>query len=246
MPIHNAQNRYVSGQLIRATPRWQPATAQPGFQMPGGLRAAGPHGAGPAIRPMTAPVSRNGIQQPHRIDMIQQRQQPIYMQQAGRQGFKYTPNVRNPAAMPVGVNQQAQVQQQVETPAQPAVHIQGQEPLTPGMLAAAPPHEQRQMLGERLYPLIESQLVALASKITGMLLEIDNSELLHMLESRDSLKAKMDEAVAVLQAHQAKVAAANRQVTQSVSQASQNQTMSGVSQINNAAPNPVAVGGGQE
>ena len=37
-----------------------------------------------------------------------------------------------------------------------------------------------------------------------MLLEIDNSELLHMLEDNESLKAKVEEAVAVLQAHQAK------------------------------------------
>jgi len=44
----------------------------------------------------------------------------------------------------------------------------------------------------------------LAGKITGMLLEIDNSELLHMLENQQALKAKMEEAVAVLQAHQAK------------------------------------------
>ena len=39
----------------------------------------------------------------------------------------------------------------------------------------------------------------MAGKITGMLLEIDNSELLHMLEHPQSLKAKVDEAVAVLQ-----------------------------------------------
>lgn len=32
--------------------------------------------------------------------------------------------------------------------AQPAVHVQGQEPLTPSMLAAAPPQEQKQMLGK--------------------------------------------------------------------------------------------------
>jgi len=50
---------------------------------------------------------------------------------------------------------------------------------------------------QRMYP-------DLAGKITGMLLEIDNSELLHMLEHGESLKAKVDEAVAVLQAHQAK------------------------------------------
>lgn len=31
---------------------------------------------------------------------------------------------------------------------QPAVHVQGQEPLTASMLAAAPPQEQKQMLGK--------------------------------------------------------------------------------------------------
>uniref|UniRef100_A0A3B4DCW0 Polyadenylate-binding protein n=1 Tax=Pygocentrus nattereri TaxID=42514 RepID=A0A3B4DCW0_PYGNA len=89
----------------------------------------------------------------------------------------------------------------------PAVHVQGQEPLTASMLAAAPPQEQKQMLGERLFPLIQNMHPTLAGKITGMLLEIDNSELLHMLESPESLRSKVDEAVAVLQAHQAKEAA---------------------------------------
>uniref|UniRef100_A0A8C1DN52 Polyadenylate-binding protein n=2 Tax=cellular organisms TaxID=131567 RepID=A0A8C1DN52_CYPCA len=70
-----------------------------------------------------------------------------------------------------------------------------------------PPQEQKQMLGERLFPLIQNMHPSLAGKITGMLLEIDNSELLHMLESPESLRSKVDEAVAVLQAHQAKEAA---------------------------------------
>uniref|UniRef100_A0A8B9PTK8 Polyadenylate-binding protein n=1 Tax=Apteryx owenii TaxID=8824 RepID=A0A8B9PTK8_APTOW len=93
---------------------------------------------------------------------------------------------------------------------QPAVHVQGQEPLTASMLAAAPPQEQKQMLGERLFPLIQAMHPSLAGKITGMLLEIDNSELLHMLESPESLRSKVEEAVAVLQAHQAKKEAAQK------------------------------------
>uniref|UniRef100_A0A663ERQ4 PABC domain-containing protein n=1 Tax=Aquila chrysaetos chrysaetos TaxID=223781 RepID=A0A663ERQ4_AQUCH len=86
---------------------------------------------------------------------------------------------------------------------EPAVHVQGQEPLTASMLAAAPPQEQKQMIGERLYPLIHAMHPSLAGKITGMLLEIDNTELLLLLESPDSLHGKIEEAVAVLQAHQA-------------------------------------------
>uniref|UniRef100_A0A3Q3X6N8 Polyadenylate-binding protein n=1 Tax=Mola mola TaxID=94237 RepID=A0A3Q3X6N8_MOLML len=115
--------------------------------------------------------------------------------------YKYAAGVRNPQQH---MASQPQVtMQQVK----PAVHVQGQEPLTASMLAAAPPQEQKQMLGERLFPLIQNMHPSLAGKITGMLLEIDNSELLHMLESPESLRSKVDEAVAVLQAHQAKEAA---------------------------------------
>uniref|UniRef100_A0A3Q0SKM2 Polyadenylate-binding protein n=1 Tax=Amphilophus citrinellus TaxID=61819 RepID=A0A3Q0SKM2_AMPCI len=113
--------------------------------------------------------------------------------------YKYAAGVRNP--------QQHMTTQPQVTMQQPAVHVQGQEPLTASMLAAAPPQEQKQMLGERLFPLIQNMHPSLAGKITGMLLEIDNSELLHMLESPESLRSKVDEAVAVLQAHQAKEAA---------------------------------------
>lgn len=47
------------------------------------------------------------------------------------------------------------------------------------------------VLGERLFPLIQDVHPSLAGKITGMLLEIDNSELLHMLESPESLRSKV-------------------------------------------------------
>ncbi|KAJ8367558.1 hypothetical protein AAFF_G00314890 [Aldrovandia affinis] len=113
--------------------------------------------------------------------------------------YKYSTGVRNVQQV-ITMPTQVAVQQVVE----PAVLIRGQEPLTASMLAAAPLMEQKQLLGERLYPLIHAQHPSLAGKITGMLLEIDNSELLHMLESPESLHSKVEEAVAVLQAHQAK------------------------------------------
>merc|ERR1719450_1943498 len=124
-----------------------------------------------------------------------------------RPNFKYTAQVRNaagpapgmPAGMPAGVPTMQAVPQQA--PPQPAVFVQGQEPLTASMLAQAPPSEQKQMLGERLFPLIQGLYPDLVGKITGMLLEIDNSELVHMLEHQESLKAKVEEAVVVLQAH---------------------------------------------
>lgn len=125
---------------------------------------------------------------------------PVAPQMAANQAraanYKYTQNMRNPPAQPVAIPAQPVAQQ--------AVHVKGQEPLTATMLAAAQPAEQKQMLGERLFPLIEPMYPSIAGKITGMLLEIDNSELVHMLEHSESLKAKVDEAVAVLHAHQQK------------------------------------------
>ncbi|KAM9218882.1 polyadenylate-binding protein 1-like isoform 2-T2 [Leptosomus discolor] len=115
----------------------------------------------------------------------------------GTPQYKYSSGVRN--IQPMG-HMPPMVAPQV---GEPAVHVQGQEPLTASMLAAAPPQVQKQMIGERLYPLIHAMHPSLAGKITGMLLEIDNSELLLLLESPDSLASKIEEAVAVLQEHQA-------------------------------------------
>ena len=70
------------------------------------------------------------------------------------------------------------------------------------MLARATPQEQKQILGERLFPKVHAIDAGNSGKITGMLLEIDNSEILHMLENPDSLEAKVDEARDVLRAHQ--------------------------------------------
>lgn len=111
--------------------------------------------------------------------------------------------IRSTGSQSDGVQQPSQASSSTSQ----AVMVPGQEPLTATMLAAAPPQEQKQLLGERLFPLIARYHSALAGKITGMLLEIDNTELLHMLDSPESLRSKVEEAVAVLQAHQAKEAA---------------------------------------
>ncbi|KAF4670723.1 Protein phosphatase PP2A regulatory subunit B [Perkinsus chesapeaki] len=77
-----------------------------------------------------------------------------------------------------------------------------QPPLTAAGLAAAPPAVQKQMLGEQLFSQIQRIQPNLAGKITGMMLEMDNSELLILLESDSQLRAKVDEALMVLQAKQ--------------------------------------------
>jgi polyadenylate-binding protein len=78
----------------------------------------------------------------------------------------------------------------------------GLEPLTAAALANAPERQQKQMIGERLFPLVMASQPELAAKITGMLLEMDNSELILLLESPDALQQKIQEAIVVLEEHQ--------------------------------------------
>lgn len=102
----------------------------------------------------------------------------------GRGAYKYTPNARNAPNMGGAAP---------NMPSRPA--------LTPSTLAAMPEEQQKRMLGEALFPLIQSQNATFAGKVTGMLLEMDNGELLHLLESPDALRSKVEEAVGVLEEH---------------------------------------------
>ncbi|KAM5321223.1 polyadenylate-binding protein 4 isoform 9-T10 [Glossophaga mutica] len=194
--VPQAQGRppyYTPNQLaqMRPNPRWQQGGRPQGFQgMPSAIRQAGP-------RPTLRHLAPTGV--PTAVQNLAPRAAVAAAAPRAVAPYKYASSVRSPhpAIPPLQASQ-------------PAVHVQGQEPLTASMLAAAPPQEQKQMLGERLFPLIQTMHSNLAGKITGMLLEIDNSELLHMLESPESLRSKVDEAVAVLQAHHAKKEAAQK------------------------------------
>ncbi|KAI0093688.1 hypothetical protein BDY19DRAFT_1063496 [Irpex rosettiformis] len=64
--------------------------------------------------------------------------------------------------------------------------------------AQASSTEQKQMLGEVIYMRIAPTQPELAGKITGMLLEMDNAELLHLLDAQEALDAKVNEALNVL------------------------------------------------
>ncbi|XP_059954102.1 polyadenylate-binding protein 4-like isoform X2 [Mesoplodon densirostris] len=194
--VPQAQGRppyYTPNQLaqMRPNPRWQQGGRPQGFQgMPSAIRQSGPR---PALRHL-APT---GV--PTAVQSLAPRAAVAATAPRAVAPYKYASSVHSPHP----------AIQPLQAP-QPAVHVQGQETLTASMLAAAPPQEQKQMLGERLFPLIQTMHSNLAGKITGMLLEIDNSELLHMLESPESLGSKVDEAVAVLQAHHAKKEAAQK------------------------------------
>ncbi|KAL1534175.1 poly(A) binding protein Pab2 [Salvia divinorum] len=76
----------------------------------------------------------------------------------------------------------------------------GPQPITAlaSALANATPEQQRTMLGENLYPLVDQLEHEHAAKVTGMLLEMDQTEVLHLLESPDALKSKVSEAMDVL------------------------------------------------
>ncbi|NWR48580.1 EPAB protein, partial [Regulus satrapa] len=133
----------------------------------------------PRVLPQAQRVANIGTQ------TVSTRVPPSSALPRGAQQYKYSSTARN--MQPMG-----HVPMVAPQVGEPAVHVQGQEPLTASLLAAAPPQEQKQMIaGERLYPLIHMMHPSLAGKITGMLLEIDNSELLLLLESPDSLRSKV-------------------------------------------------------
>jgi polyadenylate-binding protein len=66
-------------------------------------------------------------------------------------------------------------------------------------LASLPPDDQKRFLGESLFPQVSIHAPGQPGKITGMLLEMDNSELLHLLESPEALKSRVEEAVNFLE-----------------------------------------------
>jgi polyadenylate-binding protein len=119
----------------------------------------------------------------------------------GPQPIKFSQQARNAGGPGMPPNQPGMPPGVLPPPPsslQPPLH---EGALTAAALASATPEMQKNMIGERLYPLIHQSQPELAGKITGMLLEMDNSELLHLLESPEALNAKIAEALQVLEAH---------------------------------------------
>jgi len=64
---------------------------------------------------------------------------------------------------------------------------------------SSPPEVKKRMLGENMYPhVLQNSNTKIAGKITGMLLEMDNAELLGLLSNPIGLKGKVIEAIEVL------------------------------------------------
>lgn len=119
--------------------------------------------------------------------------------QGGPQGqpqmnVRYNQTVRNPqmgGPGPAGPQQGGMPQQGAQNLAQ--------QRLNPQILAAANPELKKQMIGERLFPLVQAKEPEKAGKITGMLLEMDDHDLLQLLESDKALDENIKEALAELE-----------------------------------------------
>ncbi|KAH9610064.1 hypothetical protein KSS87_021207, partial [Heliosperma pusillum] len=161
------------------------AAPMPNFFVP--YMQQGQQGQRPAGRRGSGPVQQN--QQP--VPMMQQQMLP-----RGRV-YRYPPG-RNMSEVPIPgamlpAYDMGGVPLRDTGMAQPV-------PITAlaSALANSSPEQQRTMLGESLYPLVDAIEHENAAKVTGMLLEMDQPEVLHLLESPDALKAKVSEAMEVL------------------------------------------------
>jgi polyadenylate-binding protein len=160
---------------------------------------------------------KQGIPQQGQQAIKSQQQKPHQGQQqtttAGTGEVKFQQNVRNQQTQQKSSKKQQgdqqpqqQIQQQQAGQQKPNAGQQQQTGTSrPGLdathLASLNPLAQKQILGENLYPLVQEMQPALAGKITGMLLEMDNSDILILLESPEALISKVTEAVTVLKAH---------------------------------------------
>ena len=203
--------RLRSGMIPMYGPMMYPGQPMPGQPpMPGQMQMPGQPmfpGARPGMPGVPYPMPQYNMrmmprpQRPGpRVPMRPQNGAGAYGQQAMPGQPQQPPMMNRPAGAPRPQGANGAAQQQSRTAARPQ---QGQ--LTAAMLAKLEPAQQRQMIGERLYPLVQShQLIQtkhkdMGGKITGMLLEMEVAELLHLLESPEALNAKLEEAVAVLE-----------------------------------------------
>eukprot|EP00999_Lentomonas_sp_LEN2_P000060 NODE_105_length_2292_cov_81.818014_g83_i0.p1 GENE.NODE_105_length_2292_cov_81.818014_g83_i0~~NODE_105_length_2292_cov_81.818014_g83_i0.p1 ORF type:complete len:497 (-),score=156.79 NODE_105_length_2292_cov_81.818014_g83_i0:800-2098(-) len=157
-------------------PRWNQPALPAGFNTMG--RAATPAGRGRATG-MPRTVSGGAPQMPNAA----RGRGPVpgtKMALPPQQGMQYSKQARN-QTMPPGPGGE----------------------LTAEQLASMTPEQQKNALGEKLFTRISTSQPDHAAKITGMLLEMDLSEQINLLESPEQLQGKIQEAMDVLQNHEA-------------------------------------------
>lgn len=210
MPTMPQSTRFFNPQVtqMRATTRWnnQAAQVRPNstYPVPGQFRSAGRAAA-------LQQVTQRAMQRP----MNPAQQMPAYIhtprpsgtaallggvaqapRQTQPQPYKFSATVRNPPTVTADAASNMAVQPTV----QPTVNIH--ERLTQSVLSSAKVEDQKQILGEHLYPIIYDFYPELAGKITGMLLEMKNPKLLNLMQDPALLRKKVDEAFEVLRDHQ--------------------------------------------
>ncbi|XP_043712091.1 polyadenylate-binding protein 8-like isoform X2 [Telopea speciosissima] len=137
---------------------------------------------------------------------VQQNQQPVPLMQQqmlprGGRMYRYPPG-RNMPDVPMPGVAGGMLSMPYDMGGMPLRDSAMSQPIPISALASAlansSPEQQRTMLGESLYPLVDQLEHEMAAKVTGMLLEMDQTEVLHLLESPEALKAKVAEAMEVL------------------------------------------------
>ncbi|KAG6826794.1 hypothetical protein H0H92_014377 [Tricholoma furcatifolium] len=193
-------------------PQGPPPQGYPPMQGPypprGPARGPPAPGPGPGPRPRGGPgasPTQPTVPMPPRVNGVAA---PAPAQVNGARGPapQQGPRAAQPAPAPAAGRAQPQPQAQ-RAPAAAAAAAPAPAPaaapelptLTAEQLAAAPPVAQKQMLGEVIYVRVSVTQPELAGKITGMLLEMDNTELLQLLEDNEAMNAKVSEALAVLE-----------------------------------------------
>ncbi|KAF0903020.1 hypothetical protein E2562_022645 [Oryza meyeriana var. granulata] len=121
------------------------------------------------------------------------------------QGFRHMPNRRNGVFNPAMLHQHHRFSSPMQPMQQAVKQGESHAPCIPSnnlqaSLASADPEKQREILGELLFPLVEPLVNEKAAKVTGMLLEMDKTEVLNLIESPDALRDKVAEAMKVLEA----------------------------------------------
>ncbi|KAL8540383.1 hypothetical protein ACS0TY_001839 [Phlomoides rotata] len=210
MPMYPPGGPGLGQQIFYGQPPPAIMPPQPGFgyqqQLVPGMRPGGP-----LMPNMFVPMVQQGQQGPRHGGRrgnavpMQQGPQPVPLMQQqmvprGR-GYRYPPGRGMPDVSLQGMAG-GMPSAPYEMGGVPLRDAGASQPIPIGALASAlanaSSNEQRTMLGENLYPLVEQLEPETAAKVTGMLLEMDQTEVLHLLESPEALKSKVSEAMEVL------------------------------------------------
>jgi polyadenylate-binding protein len=201
-PVYNIPAVYMPNQPVANSAR--PYTMMPLMQRPSPQRPSIPYRtyAMPPYQmnqfPQVNQVYPNQQQQQIPLQQVPQQQQQQGMQRKPRPTKPITNRNQKPTQISSNrgnITEQGHFQPQIHQ----ELHQPSAASLTSQMLAALDEKSRKQIIGERLFPKIYEKCPEFAPKITGMLLEMENTELLHFSETESALDAKIEEAIAVLQ-----------------------------------------------